>query len=82
VNAKEKKLCKADDCLSFICLCATFSWIFISNGRNNDASILKSLLRPDTPLNEYLRPGDLGVVERGFMDSRKVEIKLKSNVIS
>jgi len=45
---------------------------FLANGKNNDASILNSLLRPGTPLNEYLRPGDLAIVDRGFRDSRKV----------
>jgi len=45
---------------------------FLANRKNNDASILNALLRPGTPLHEYLRPGDLAIVDRGFRDSRKV----------
>jgi hypothetical protein len=45
---------------------------YYTNGRNNDASILNSLLKPGKALEEFVQEGDCFILDRGFRDSKKV----------
>lgn len=45
---------------------ATGPWL--ANGANNDAGILKAMLKTLSPNCEYFKPGDHNVLDRGFRD--------------
>jgi hypothetical protein len=45
---------------------------YYTNGKNNDASILNSILKPGKAFEEFVKPGDCFILDRGFRDSKKV----------
>jgi hypothetical protein len=45
---------------------------YYTNGSNDDASILNSLLKPGKALEEFVQEEDCFILDRGFRDSKKV----------